>query len=139
MNFTFAVKDEVVFIPGSKHIAAKLFPAPIILTVTKVFPKAGALWLQSPTKRHEVYRVRTSDVVRIRRPSDDVEADRIAHKKLERAAKKDIEDRMIARRREEFQHLEEYKIRLTAKGLPDQRMKPRYTASNAPILFRKAK
>lgn len=128
MNFRFAVGDEVIL---SRTCGRG--PKDTVLVLVREYV-AGVFHAELPDG--SVLRVRSSELVRVRRPSDDAAraqvAERRAQREIERAAKLD----RVRRNREEFEHMEQYRVRLTADGLPDKRCKPKFSAKNAPQSIR---
>jgi len=126
VNFDFRVGDVVEFSPstgrgeGPMELVRRFVPG--------VF--------HARTSDGRLLRVRTSQLVRLRRPSDEVEAAEVAKRRAEKVAEMEYRKQRVADNVAAFSHLGEIGIRLTAKGLPDRRCKPKYTASTSPVAIR---
>lgn len=131
MNFSFEVGDIVEFRMDSPRRKNGVEMKLVRKFVSDVF--------HAELPDGSLLRVRTNELLRIRRPSDAVKHRQVQMRKLEKKRQRDLRTAMIERRRTEFAHVKEFGIRLTAEGLPDQRMKPRYSAKNAPIVIKSRK
>lgn len=125
MNFEFEEGDIVHFRKDKK-----LEPQNTDMELVKEFVR-GVFHARLADGR--ILRVRSSDLLRVRRPSDAVKQKEVEQRKAERAVAKKVREDRVERNLEEFAEMEEYRVPLTAKGLPDKRYKPRYNAKNSPF------
>lgn len=124
MNFEFREKDIVVLKDRPE----------LEMELVKEFVR-GVFHAKRPDGK--ILRVRSAQLVRVRRPSDEAERAAIDERKAQKAQELKLRADRVERNTEEFAHLAEYRIRLTADGLPDQRQKPKYTAKNSPERIRR--
>lgn len=122
VNFTFKVGDVVVLRGASDEMLL------VREFVTGVF--------HAKRSDGSLLRVRSSQLLRVRRPSDEARAAEVAARKALKAT--EIKSRLehVTRNQRDFEEMEGIGIRLTAKGLPDKRCKPRYRAENAPLAIK---
>lgn len=128
MNFAFEVGDIVVFTPRNKRREDG-----VEMELVREFVR-GVFHAKLPDGR--ILRVRTQELIRVRRPSDEIKRAQVEERKKAKALDLQVRKDRVERNVQEFEHLKEFRIRLTAQGLPDKRCKPRYTAKNSPVIIR---
>ena len=122
MNFNFLVGDVVVLRGASDEM---ILVREFVAGVFHAKRADGSL-----------LRVRSAQIVRVRRPSDEVRAAEVAARKELKATELRARKEHVDRNMRDFQVVEDIGIRLTAKGLPDKRCKPRYRADTAPVAIK---
>ena len=123
MNFVFKVEDVVRFRDDCPRQ-----PRTRMALVKEFVGKAW--WAKTDTGAY--LRVRSNELLLLFRPSEEVERRAVEARKVERKRMRDFKDKTVRRNQEAFAHMEEYKVPLTATGLPDKRYKPKYTVQNVP-------
>jgi len=118
VNFRFEVGDIVVLVGGGQR-----------MVLVHEFVR-GLFHAKLPDGR--ILRVRSSQLLRVQRPSDDVKRTETDRRKAERAVELSVRRSRVERNKQEFGYLAQFRIPLTADGLPDKRYKPKYTAANSP-------
>lgn len=118
MNFTFAEGDIVTFKNKKDE-----------MELVKEFA-GGVFRAKLPDGAY--IRVRAPQLVRVRRPSDEVERVEVDARKKQRSIEKKAREDRVVRNENEFAELQEIGIPTTAKGLPDRRFKAKYTAKTHP-------
>lgn len=128
MNFAFTVGDIVEF-------ATNCVRSPKCVEMELVREYVGNVF-HARLPDGTILRVRSSELIRIRRPSDEVERVAVEARKAQRKVERDAREDRVERNKEEFAYMGKYRVRLTAKGLPDKRCKPKFSAKNAPQSIR---
>lgn len=125
MNFEFKVGDVVVFRPDQERGDSKM-------ELVKAFV-AGIFHAKVIGGDGPLLRVRTSQLIRADRPSDEIKKAAVAERKALKQVTLAARRRRVEVNRAAFVDMVEIGIRLTADGLPDKRCKPKYTAKTSPI------
>jgi hypothetical protein len=124
MNFSFKLGDIVV-LRTDLHRQ---------MVLVKEFVD-GIFWAQG--SKGILVRVRTAQLLRVRRPSDDIKQQAVDLRKLERAKLKVLRNKRREENIAEFKSMEKLGVRLTADGMPDQRIKKlKFSAVNAPVIVK---
>lgn len=121
MNFKFLVGDHVIFRPELNRGKDRM-------VLVKEFVEGI---FHAETLHGQILRVRSNQMIRLYRPSVAEKQVLIDERKEQKRKELEVRKARIEKNEEIFARMREFRIPLTAQGLPDRRHKPKYNASNA--------